>query len=218
MTRFIAAAVSVMFFLSAPVGAQQTTSEPAQANPDERPQQIVDALHAGLLDIMKRGPELGFSGRNDVIAPVVQETFDIRILSATAIGIRRWSSWTQAQKDSYIDAFGRFMSANYARQFDSYSGQEFEFIALEPGPKSTYLVKTHINRPDKDPIELTYLTREREGRVGIIDVLLGGKISEAARRRSEFSVIYRDHGFDGLIASIENQIRRFEAETSADSG
>ncbi len=218
MTRFISAAIFVMFFLSVPVQAQEATSEQAQAIPDQRPQQIVGDLHAGLLDIMERGQELGFSGRNDVILPVVQKTFDMEMLAATVIGARHWNSWTQAQKDSYVDAFTRFTSANYARQFDSLTGQKFEFIALEPGPKSTYLVKTHISRPGKEPIELTYLTREREGRVGILDVLLGGRISEAARRRSEFSVIYRDSGFDGLISSIENQIRGFKDEIPAGSG
>ncbi len=209
--QFSSAAFFVALVLSAPVWGQEVPLQPAQENEDGRPQQIVATLHAGLLDIMKRGQELGFSGRTDVIGSVVREVFDVRILSGTAIGVANWRTWSPEQKETYVEVFTRFLIANYARQFKSFSGQGFEMVALEPGPKKTFLVKTHLNRPNKSPVKLTYLTREREGRIGIIDVYSGPGISEAGRRRGEFTSIYRSSGFDGLIASIESRIETFKS-------
>lgn len=198
MKRIVLAAL-VLLWTALPVSAQ------------EEPAVVVDTLHAGLLDIMQRASELGFNGRAEIIGPIVQDTFDIEILSASAIGISVWRNWSDEQKGTYEDAFGRFLIANYAYQFDGFSGQSFQVIETSAGPKKTTLVKSHLNRPKKEPVELTYLTRVRGDKVGIIDVYSGGTISEAARRRSEFATIYRDSGFDGLISSIEGQISNLQS-------
>ncbi len=193
MKRIVLAAL-VLLWAILPVSAQQ---EPAF---------VVDTLHGGLLEIMQRADELGFNGRAEIIGPIVHDTFDIEVLSASAIGISVWRDWSDEQKGTYEDAFGRFLIANYAYQFDGFSGQSFQVIETSAGPKKTTLVKSHLNRPEKGPVELTYLTRLRRDKVGIIDVYNGGTVSEAARRRSEFATIYRDSGFEGLIRSIEDQI------------
>ena len=186
--------------LSPPSWAQDATGEPVGES--SRPQQLVEELHAGLLDIMKRGPELGLEGRIAAITPVIKETFDLRILAASSIGTAIWSTWSDEQKDAYVKVFERFLIVNYAHQFKSYSGQSFETLAMSPGPKETFVVKTHLVRRDKEPVELSYLTREREGRMGIIDVYADGT-SEAGRRRSDFNESYRQRGFDALLAEIE---------------
>ena len=179
------------------------------------PTEVVDSLHAGLLDIMQRAGELGFAGRRDVIGPIVDSTFDTEVLSASAIGLPIWRTWSDEQKQEYQSVFQRFLTANYAYQFDAYSGQSFEVISNDDGPKDTTLVKSHLVRPNKDAVELIYLTRVRRGKVGIIDVFSDGSVSEAARRRSEFSTIFRDSGFTGLISSIESQISDLESGTPA---
>ena len=41
----------------------------------------------------------------------------------------------------------------------------------------------------------------------IIDVYLDSKISEVAMRRSEYSQVVRDRGYDALITALEKQTR-----------
>ena len=182
----------------------QDAQDGEAASPQARPEQVVETLHAGLLDIMKRSAELGLDGRREVIAGVVEETFDMRALAGSAIGVATWNQWNDEQKATYLETFQRFLVVNYAVQFDGFSGQSFETKAVDEGPRGTKLVKTWLVRPEKEPVELSYLIREKDGQLGIADVFAEGG-SEAARRRSEFDVVYRASGFDGLISSIETR-------------
>lgn len=212
MNRVIDVALAIL--LSSQVAlAQDDTDSAASAAWDSVA--VIYTLHGGLLNIMQRAVELGFSGRAEIIGPIVEDSFDIEVLSASAIGISIWRTWSDEQKETYERTFSRFLTANYAYQFDGFSGQSFRVLSTKSGPKKTILVESHLVRPGKDPVRLTYLTRISKGKVGIIDVYSDGTVSEAARRRSEFATIYRDSGFDGLISSIESQIGDLESGTSA---
>jgi len=188
-------AVLLLSTTAVPVAAQDGASA-------RHPQAIVETLHEGLLDIMKKGPELGFSGRYEVIEPTIKDTFDLRTLAASSIGAAVWSKWDEDQRKAFVDTFERFLITNYARQFKSYSGQSFETVGTEPGPKETFIVKTRLLRNEKEPVELNYLTRARDGRMGIIDVYANGT-SEAGRRRADFNEIYRQQGFEALLKEID---------------
>ncbi len=209
MMRLTAAALALVLAYNQPLAAEESF-EGATSSPSD----IVQSLNAGLLAIMKGGEELGFVGRLETITPVVKQTFDLHYLSASTIGKTTWQSWNQDQKNTYTKVFEQFLTANYASQFKSFSGQNFEILDTMTGPKSTILVKTQINRPNKEPVALTYLTREREGKTGIIDIFLAGTISEAARRRSEFGSIYQNQGFSGLIAMLENQVNALTSDSA----
>ncbi len=227
--RLAGAALALVLVYIQPVMAQapQTVStgqaSAEQTHLDKRSEaemeavEIVKVLQEGLLTIMKEGPEIGFEGRLETIRPVVEQAFDIPVLAAATIGLSTWRSWDDEQKKTFIATFEKFLTANYAAQFKSYSGQSFEILGTEAGPKSTILVKTQINRPNKAPVALTYLTRPRNGKIGIVDIFLAGNISEAARRRSEFGVIYGNSGFTGLMSSIERQVALLERGSAADS-
>lgn len=212
MNRVINVALAIL--LSSQVALAQDDTDSA-ASADRNPVAVIDTLHGGLLNIMQRAVELGFSGRAEIIGPIVEDSFDIEVLSASAIGISIWRTWSDEQKETYERTFSRFLTANYAYQFDGFSGQSFRVLSTKSGPKKTTLVESHLVRPGKDPVRLTYLTRTSKGKVGIIDVYSDGTVSEAARRRSEFATIYRDSGFDGLISSIESQISDLESGTPA---
>ena len=55
---------------------------------------------------------------------------------------------------------------------------------------------------------LNYLLRQNAGIWRIFDVYLDGSISELATRRSEYTSILDDQGFDGLIDRLEERIAR----------
>lgn len=205
MMKFPIAALTAFLVLIQTFAASAQDQDAENAGTPE-PEELVESLHSGLLQIMKGGDELGLEGRMEVIAPVVEQNFDVTTLGMSSIGLSVWRKWDDDQKRTYISTFRRFLTTNYASQFKSYSGQNFETVEIVDGPKRTKLVKTMLNRPSEDPVAIDYLTRERRGKIGIVDIFLDGSISEAARRRSEFSSVYKDQGFDGLITSIEGLI------------
>jgi phospholipid transport system substrate-binding protein len=105
------------------------------------------------------------------------------------------------------------MVANYAGQFDGYSGQSFETLGEEPARMDTVLVKSRLIDPTDENIELNYRMRQVDGKWKIIDVYLDGTVSELALRRSEFSGIVKRKDFDALIAAIDERIAKLAAGT-----
>ena len=74
---------------------------------------------------MREGRVLGESGRLARLAPVVDRSFDIPAMTRLAIG-PSWASLTPAQQQQLIAAFGHYVAATYADQFDTYSGEQLQ--------------------------------------------------------------------------------------------
>ncbi len=203
MRNCVAGLAIASFFAVVTVAVPAQSAEPAQ---ESKLSALVTQLHTGLLEIMKEAEALGFDGRSDKIGPVVEKTFDLRVIAAKTIGIAKWQQWTAPQKDQYEAAITRFLIASYADQFNGYSGQSFEIASVEDAPQAdTFIVKTRLVNPSKDTVNLNYLVGNRDNSLGIIDIFYDG-VSEVARRRGEFARIYTVDGFEALLASIDEKI------------
>ena len=98
---------------SAPARAQ------GAADPAAAPvQNFYDVLTAS----MKAGGTA--KSRYDKLKPAVEQDFDLPGMTALSVG-PTWSSISAADQKALIDAFERMTIANYARNFDSYSGEKF---------------------------------------------------------------------------------------------
>ena len=101
--------------------------------------------------------------------------------------------------------------ATYADRFDGYSGESFEILGEEPGPRDTVMVRTRIVRPDEEDVPISYMMREQDGAWRAIDVFLDAKYSELAMRRSEYGSIIEREGFDRLLRALRDQVARMES-------
>ena len=206
MPRFTFFSVLATFILAAGLllplpstAATGTTGAAGAATPT--PSQVVTSFHEALLGVMKRAKQLGVKGRYEKLAPVIERVFHLRLMVRVASG----SFWRKAdpeQLKKLVAAFSRLSISTYASQFDGYSGQSFETGGEKPGPQKTTLVATRIIDPGNDAVEITYVTRKIKGAWRIIDVLLGGGISELAVRRSEYRQILKTGGVQGLIKTL----------------
>lgn len=197
------------------LGALLSIDRAQAVEPDNTPQTLVETLHAGLLEIMKAGDNLEFTERMATIEPIVNKTFDMRSLSGKTVGVTIWKEWSDDQKNMYIETFTKFLTASYADKFNSYSGQSFSFVSTEDAPKGLIYVKSHLNRPGKDPVLLNYLIGTREDKKGIVDVFFDN-VSEAARRQSEFKGIYLNSGFDALLLMLTTKVDHMAMASMAD--
>jgi len=184
------------------------------ADPAAAPESVVDAFHDSLLDVMKHATELGYEGRARALAPVIAETFDVPFMARTSIG-RYWDRASESERERFVDTFRRFMVANYAGQFDGYSGQSFETTSVEPARMDTVVVRTRLLNPGEENVELGYRMRQVNGKWKVLDVYLDGTVSELALRRSEFSSIVKRENFDALIAAIDAKIAQLEKGTKS---
>jgi phospholipid transport system substrate-binding protein len=103
-------------------------------------------------------------------------------------------------------AFGHMSVATYAMRFNGWSGQAFETLGTDPGPRGTILVKTQISAAGDEPVALTYVMNQGEGgNWRIIDILLKGTISEMAVKKSEYANILNSKGLSGLTEALNTQ-------------
>jgi ABC-type transporter MlaC component len=111
------------------VGAMTVTTT---ALADEPPAtRVIARLNAALLDVLQHAEPLGFQGRLAKIAPAVNDAFDIEFMAEKSIG-KYWKPLSDADKARWVALFKEFTAANYAGNFDKFSGQRFELHGEEP--------------------------------------------------------------------------------------
>jgi len=186
------------------VGSPEVSSPEARA--------VVVRLEDALLGIMKRADVLGFDGRLQEIAPVVESTFDLEFMARTSIGTV-WRDLTPQLKARWVESFNRYTTAKFADQFDRYSGQEFVRNGERPASRQTVVVMTSVHRRGKEPVRLDFRLHLTPGGWRIIDVFGKGQVSELALRRSEYDVLLKKGGIEGLIESVDE----LSARTARDS-
>lgn len=164
----------------------------------------VETLDATLLDVMKNASALGYQGRYQKLAPVIEKTFDLPLMAQISVG-PQWSSLTPDQQAKIVKSFTTLSVATYAARFDGYDGETFQIVDAKP-TGSDQLVNTKLVRPKDPAVDLNYRLRQSGGNWRIIDVFLSGTISQLANYRSEFSTTLRTKGADGLVALIDQKI------------
>lgn len=197
--------LSAMAAAAPALPARAAAETPART--DAAPVQVVDAFYAALLHAMKDGSHLGYQGRYDALAPTMARAFDFTTMTRIAVG-PPWGTLQPAQQASLVDAFRRFSIASYASEFDQYSGQKFEIVkADDPAPQGV-IVSTVMQQADGKPIKFNYLLHRTAAGWRIVDIYLGGTISQLAVRRSEFSSILSRSGPDGLADDLNEKVKR----------
>jgi phospholipid transport system substrate-binding protein len=168
------------------------------------PQDNVHGFYDTLLATMRNGPTLGQSGRYARLAPVVDRVFDVPSMTRLAIG-PSWATLPPTQQQQLINAFGHYIAATYADQFDSYSGQQLQVTGERPY-NFDVIVQTKIVKSDGDTTAIDYLMHPYQGSWRISDVYLDGTISQVAIQRSEFHSILRREGVDGLVMALNRKV------------
>lgn len=189
MRRWMAGALLLLAF-----------SGPAVAQPDSA-EVTVQTLDNGLLAIMKaKGTE---KGRAQSIAPVIDRAFDLPLMTRLAVG-PSWTMIPASDQQALVAAFRRMTIAQYAANFDNWSGESFTIAPQVESRAGDKLVRTILNAPHKESIPISYRLRVSGGAWKIIDVFYRNSISQIATRRSDFSSVLAKEGAKGLIAHLDN--------------
>src|SRR5262245_1681545 len=186
-------------------------SAQAQAFAATPASESIAGLNAKFLDVMKNGETLGYAGRYKALEPVLGQTFDFSEMTRVSTG-RYWNEMTDSQKQVLVKAFTDYSVATYASRFKSYSGQKFEVLGEEPGPRKSVRVNNQIITSSGEPIRIDYLMRDSGGALKVVDVYLKSSISELATRRSEFGSVLSKSGVDGLVAALKQKVGEMEKE------
>ncbi len=183
---------------------------PSVSAAERTPSEIVEDLNGALIEVMRNAGQLGYQGRYDHLAPVLSAAFNFELMARVSVG-RHWRGLEPAQHQRLIDTFSRISIANFASRFDGFSGERFEVIGERSAPRKSVLVRNRLIKSDGDAVEINYLLRNFNGRWRVIDIFLDAKYSEMAIKRSEYSAVVSNHGFDILIQKLEAKLATYAA-------
>lgn len=169
---------------------------------------VVEKLHASLLQAMMEADALGFSGRLEILEPVLSETFDFATISRIVTG-KYWKSLDEEERSGFIDVFVDLSAATYASNFDGYSGEVFETLGVEER-RGNLLVKTAIVKPDGERVTLDYLLRDVDGVWRIVNVIADG-VSDLSLKRADYTAVIKSEGFDSLVSKLHGKIEDYGA-------
>jgi phospholipid transport system substrate-binding protein len=173
----------------------------AAAAPDPAAVQV-ESLDSALLDAMKSGETVGITERFRKLAPVIESVFDLRAMTAFAVG-PAWAGFSAEQQQATIAAFTRLTIASYASNFHSFGGERFEINPTVVARGTERIVQTHLQTPQKAPISLVYRMHQVAGLWKIIDVYYGA-VSQLSIRRSDFAAPIGSGGAAELIAHLNS--------------
>lgn len=184
--------------------------EQNNAQEQDGPDQVVNYLHAKLLEVMKKADELDYAARYKILEPVISTNFDTPLIAKVILS-RQWDELNEEKRREFIELFNQLSTATYASRFDSYDGEEFNIITSEQLKKGRLLLKTELTRNSKKPVNLDYLMHKNNGHWMIISVIADG-VNDLSLKRAEYAAVIRDKGYDGLLDDIRSKIRDMENE------
>jgi len=203
--------LAMVLLAAAPVMAADTPIEaaPGNAAPNDpaagSPRASIVKFYDALLEVMKTAKQLGFGGRAERLAPVIDATFDMREMTRLTLG-SAGKSLTAEQFDQLVESFRRYTVASYADNFDDYNGERFVVgEARQAAGGQTVVPSKLVFAGNNPPVSLDYVMRQSEGRWGITDIFAEGSVSQVAMRRSEFVSLLRREGYDTLLKTIETK-------------
>jgi phospholipid transport system substrate-binding protein len=183
--------MSVALMAAAP--SAMADSDPVRAT--------VQQLDDSLLAIMKaQGSQ---RSRAAQITPAIERAFDLPLMTRLSVG-PSWNTIAPADQQALLGAFRRLTVAQYAANFDSWSGETFTIAPQIEARGTDRLVRTSLNVPGKEAVAISYRLREAEGRWQIIDIFYRNAISQIALRRSDFAAALAKGGARALIAHLDS--------------
>jgi phospholipid transport system substrate-binding protein len=183
----------------------------AATDQEKAMQAPIDELHNALINNMKTADSSSFNDRYAQMERVITNTFDTPLISRVVLS-RYWKSLDEKAQTDFIDIFNRLTISTYVSRFDSYNNESFKHIAIEAMKKDRYLIKTEMLQTDDEPVSFNYIVQNDNGKWKIISVIANG-INDLSLKRSEYSSVIKDQGYEALVKSIEQKISDLQPKT-----
>lgn len=174
----------------------------ALANTHDEAKRFIDDLVAQVIAVLQnsKAPE---DIRRNMIG-VLRQATDLESLGRIALG-RYWRSATPQQQAAYQDLFGDYVLETAAERFSYYSGERVVVMQARPAGRRDVVVASRLVPTDgRPPLDVAWRVRRHEGRLAIIDVVVGG-VSLVLTHRDEFAAVISRHGMDGLLALLRDR-------------
>lgn len=184
----------------------------AETEQEQAIQTPVNQLHDTLIRIMESAGSTGFQERYALMENLVTNKFNTALISKVVLS-RYWKSLDEKAQSDFITLFNQLTISTYVNRFDSFDGESFKNLSIEPMKKNRFLVKTQLIRVDDEPVSFNYIVQNDNGEWKIISVIANG-INDLSLKRAEYSSVIKDQGLNSLIESIRQKISDLQPKTA----
>ena len=194
----------VLLFCLLPTWPESLSAAVDKAAVDQA-QATARSLSDALLRVMKLAHDAPFDQRFAVLAPVVDQAFDLPLILRISVGAD-WTTLPAAQQASLQASFRRYTIATYLNSFNSFDGERFDVLPQTRDLGTSLVVPTHIVPRGGNPTSIDYVFRKTGPTWKIVDVLLDGSVSRLALQRSDFRSSVQPGDASRLIARLQQNV------------
>lgn len=190
--------------------AATSAHEQSLQNPNAKFVQNLGSHAISIIANKKMSPEQ----RNGEFSKIMNDSFDLKTIGRFVIG-RTWNSATPAQQQEYMDLFKALIIKTYGNRLTLYTGEGFEVIGARAESEMDTTVNSQITHPDgSKPTLIDWRIRTKDGKMGVIDVVVEG-VSLSVTQRQEYTSIIQNNGgqIDALLKEMRNELNAAEAPT-----
>ncbi len=150
---------------------------------------------------------LSFDQQKERFRKILREYFDLSSIARFVIG-RGWNAATPEQQQEYLELFESTVVKIYADRLTGHRGEKSLIINSRRESDTEHVVTSQIMHPDRSPpTKIDWRVGERGGKFAILDVSIEG-VSQTITKREEYaSILQRDGGMDGLLASMRAYLK-----------
>jgi phospholipid transport system substrate-binding protein len=175
---------------------------------DQSPTDIVKALVNPALQILndKATP---LKERQQKLRELVSgDVFDYTAMTRSALGIH-WRDLNDQQRQDVTQTFTAFLRDSYISRIQDFTVQGVNFLGETDLGNGNVEVKSTIEQPGGQPVQLNYSLHKVNGKWLIYDVAVDN-ISIAANYRNQFNRVINNQGFDTLLSDLERKQQALE--------
>ncbi len=177
---------------------------PALAQQELGPEELVKKVTEDVLAAIKTDKDLAAGDKQKALKLAEEKILpliDFDEATRLAVG-RAWPQATPEQKKKLVSEFRSMLVRTYSNALEGYQGQNMKVLPSRTKPGDTEAtVRNQYTRPGGKPVPIDYQMRKTDQGWKIYDITVEG-ISLVLTYRSEFDVVVKQNGIDGLIKRL----------------
>jgi len=169
------------------------------------PEELVKKVTQEVLDAIKSDKQLAAGDRRKALKLAEEKVLPyIDFEEATRIAVGRgWAQATPEQKQKLVGEFRNMLVRTYSNAIEAYQGQTLKVLPSrgKQEAKDEATIRTQFVRAGGQPLPIEFQMRKAGGSWKVYDITVEG-VSLVLTYRSEFDVVMKQSGVDGLIKRL----------------
>ena len=200
MSRLIALVFAFLLFPA--VAFAQTAPEQAAAFIENLGQRAVDVL---------RDQSISLEERESKLRGIVHESFDVEVIGRFVLA-DFWKTADAEERDEFLSLFSDYVLQTYSQRLGGYSGQTLRIDDSRSHRDKDAVVETTIVQNGSDPTGVSWLVRDTDNGLRILDVIVEGK-SLALAQKKEFASILAREKMPGLLQLLRLKTSKYSVQS-----